>query len=409
MLYLRAAMRAIGSAGDSVLLDVVDPADLPGVTLDSHRVVILSAVKDLPLPQVERLEHFVQSGGGLAVFLGEGADRDFYNELLGGPNRPLGGLLPAEVRDLLDTEGAERSLSLVQADLDHPMLQRFKGTLRSALAGIRVYRAYAVVPRQAWIVAALDQQWPLIVERSYGRGKVILFTTAPEPRWTNLPLRRAFLPLLNRMVSYLAGGGTGGAEHAVGEEMVLLRGGWDVEQPVYVLRPDGTRVRAAVSVVGAEPLALLPAETVSQPGFYELELPAGARHPDGGPLHSVRAVNVPRSESDPHVLDVTQAQELAGNWRLQTVELAGRAAGAVDEETIAAVLTGGPGGRGVWDVLLWAVLMFVLLEPLIANRIIGSRTTDKGGASASRRRGASASRRQVASASRRPSPARRTA
>ncbi|MCK4341859.1 MAG: hypothetical protein KAY37_09075, partial [Phycisphaerae bacterium] len=422
-LYLRTALQALGSEGDSVRIDVVAPADLPGVVLDSQRVVILSAVRELPLPQVERLEQFVQTGGGLAVFLGPHARLDFYNTLLGGPHRPLGGLLPAELRDLLDTEGAEHPLRLVQADLDHPMLQRFKGTLRGALAGVDVYRAYAVVPREAWIVALLEQQLPLIVERGYGRGKVILFTTSPEPRWTNLPLRRLFLPLVSRLVSYLAGGGTGGAAQAVGEEIVLLRGGWDLDQPVYVVRPDGARLRAAVRVAGAEPLAVLPAEVVDRPGFYRLEFPSGSNNVAAGPRagrptgwkpvphedvaagprtgrptgwkpvphtgkmpvphtgrmpvphKTVRAVNTPRGESVPQLLDLDLAAQLAGNWRLEIVEAGGRAGG--DDQTVATLLGGGPAGRGIWDTLLWTVLIFVLLEPLIANRIIGARTDEK--------------------------------
>ena len=383
-LYLRAALRAGGGEADTLRVHVIAPADLPGVALDAQRVVIFSDVPELPLPQVERLEQFVQAGGGLAVFLGEELDRSFYNDVLAGASRPLGGLLPAAVGDVLDTAGAERSLSLVAADVAHPVLQRFSGTLRSALAGINVYRAYTLTPRDAWVVAALDggpsttdRLLPFIVERSYGRGKVVLFAAPPDPRWTNLPLRRVFLPLINRLASYLAGSGTGIATHAVGEDLVLLRGGWNVDQPVYVLRPDGVRLRAGVDVVGAEPVALLRAEAVTQPGFYQLELPAA----DGSPRQaqqnsttasSVLAVNVPRRESIPRTLDLGDARRLAGNWRVEVTDTAAPG-GATNEQSLAALLTGGAGGHGVWDTLLWAALLFVLLEPLIANRVFGPR------------------------------------
>jgi hypothetical protein len=376
--YTRAALRVTSRTGQSVQADVVPPTDLPGVTLDSYRVVVLSAVRDLPLAQVERLEQFVQAGGGLAIFLGADADRDFYNELMGGPSRPLGGLLPAEVRGLRETAGGERPLYLAEADLSHPMLQRFKDNLRGALAGINVYRAHAVVPRDAWVVATLDQQLPLIVERTYGRGKVILFTTAPEPRSTNLPLRRSFLPLMTQMVSYLAGGGAGDADHNVGEQLMLLRGGWDASQPLYVVRPDGGRVLAAVQVVGAEPQAALPADAVDQPGFYQLESPssAGPQRPASG--HTVLAVNTPRRESVPHVIAPAELEKPAGKWRLRVVDATGLTGDAVrgEQGVLTTLMTSGPAGRGIWDALLWTVLILVLVEPLIANRIRGARAAD---------------------------------
>jgi len=367
--YLQAALRSIGADGDGVVIDTVSPGDLPAVAMDGYRVVVLSGVDELPLQQVERFESLVQEGGGLAVFLGEGADREFYNGLLGGKTRPLGGLLPAELRDVLSTEGAAHPLHLAAADLDHPMFQRFKGSLRGALGGISVYRAHATVPREAWIVAQLDQGLPLIVERSYGQGRVMLWTVPPHPSWTNLPLRRTFLPLVSRMTSYLAGGGARAAQHAVGQRLVLLRGGWDLDQPVRVRRPDGTRVRAAVKVIGAEPVAALPAVLVDQAGFYELDVQLDGH--SGKPGRNVFAVNAPRSESVPYTVDLDAAKDLTGRWQVAVVEDREMADGA-----LTAMLTGSLAGRSIWDALLWTVLALAILEPLLANRIRRARTRD---------------------------------
>ncbi|GAF74652.1 unnamed protein product, partial [marine sediment metagenome] len=196
--YLRAALRAVSTEGDAIQVDTIRPEELTAATLDGYRVVILSEVTRLSVARLELIEKFVQAGGGLGIFLGEHADRAFYNEVMGAPTRPLGGLLPAELTALLDTQGTARPLHIVAADLEHPILQRFKGTLRSALAGITAYRAYAVQPRDAWVLASLERGLPLLVERSYGAGRVLLCTVAPEPRCTNLPLRRTFVPLCSR-------------------------------------------------------------------------------------------------------------------------------------------------------------------------------------------------------------------
>ncbi|MFQ5805228.1 MAG: BatA domain-containing protein [Phycisphaerae bacterium] len=398
--FLRAALRAITADDDAIQVDTIRPEALTAGALEGYHVVILSAVSELAVAQLESLEQFVQGGGGLANFLGDYADRSFYNEIMGAPTRPLGGLLPAELGTLVESQETVAPLHILAVDLDHPILQRFKGTLRSALAGVTVYRTYAVHPRDAWGLASLDQGLPLLVERSYGAGRVLLCAAAPHPRWTNLPLRRVFVPLCSRTVSYLAAGGTGWHGHlarVVGEDLDLLRGGGDVEQPVYVRRPDGARVRAAVKVVEADPVAYVPADEVQRPGFYRVE-GAGAVPAAGEPrglkpaARAVRrlAVNVPRRESSPEVLDVGAAQKLAGNWRLHVIDAGIRDAGGT-REVVAGRRAGGlligAGwlSRGVWDTLLWTVFVLVLAEPLIASQAGRFRRNAGAGPRAGRR------------------------
>ncbi|MCD6303497.1 MAG: BatA domain-containing protein, partial [Planctomycetes bacterium] len=76
-----------GSEGTKV--DVIAPAALDQVPLEDYDVVVLANVPELPValdangreywPQLDRLETFVRSGGGLAIFTGEGVNPAFYN------------------------------------------------------------------------------------------------------------------------------------------------------------------------------------------------------------------------------------------------------------------------------------------------------------------------------------------
>jgi len=355
-------------------VDTIRPDALAPATLEGYRVVVLSEVRQLSVAQLESLERFVEAGGGLAIFLGEHADRVFYNEVMGAPTRPLGGLLPAELDALVQSYETVEPLHILAADLDHPILQRFEGTLRSALAGVAVYQTYAVQPRDAWVLASLDEGLPLLVERSYGAGRVLLCTVPPHPRWTNLPLRRVFVPLCSRATSYLAGGGRAAREYRVGEELELLRGGWDVEQPVYVVKPERGRVRAAVKVVDADPVAYVPADQVDQPGFYRVEGPS-AEPPGERSAPRGLAVNVPRRESSPDVLDLAAAQKLAGKWRLTVLDAGdvSRPGDVAEAGGPTTLLGAGWLSRGIWDTVLWTVFVLVLAEPLIANQVIRFR------------------------------------
>jgi len=403
--FLRAALRAVSAEGGALSVDTISPEALTPAVLAGCRVVLLSGVAELSPAQLEALEAFVQQGGGLAIFPGDAADRRFYNEVLGAPTRPGGALLPAELGGLLATAGsaagwtatrgrelpaggseavapgaetlpALQPLHVLWADVEHPLLHRFQGPLRSALAGIAVYRAYALQPRDARTLAALDGDRPLLVERAYGAGRVLLWATAPHPRWTNLPLRRAFVPLCSRLVSYLAGGLSESRQHHVGEDFELPRLGHDPERPVHVQRPDGSRVRATIRIAHAQPVAFVPAADVNQPGFYRLT--DGATRPDQTDDLRPLAVNVPRRESSPDLLDLSTAQQLAGNWRLHSASADGAPGPATGSRPM---LTGGGWlSRGMWDALLWTAFVLVLAEPLIAGGIVRPRGHAAGGA-----------------------------
>lgn len=369
--YLKAALQAVDAEGESVEADIIKPDELASARLERCRVLLLCNLRDLPLAQLERVEKFVQAGGGLAIFLGGRVDAAFYNEVMGAPTRPLHGLLPAEIRSRVGAEDALEPMHILEAQLDHPILQRFKGTLRGALAGVSIYQAFAVAPREAWVVASMERGVPLIVERSYGRGRVILFTAEPQPRWTNLPLRRAFIPLINHMVGYLAGGAAAEFEHAAGQELVLLRGGWDANRVIQVQRPDASRMQASIKIAGGESVAYLPAAGVSTPGFYTIQNPPVSTLAGGSGLRERLAVNAPRTESTTAVL-AEDVAALGGRWQIRTVDGAGSAS-----QSLSSLLPDSPASRGVWDLLLWLVLALVLIEPLVANRITG-KADDKG-------------------------------
>ncbi len=351
--YLRAAMGAVSEDGASVQADLIPPQHLPHTNLDDYRAIALCNVAQLPDEQADRIVEYVRDGGGLCVFLGPNIDPGFYNGA-------WASLMPGRIGAIVGDEAdrVNRAMHILHTELDHPILQRFTGPLRSSLAGVSIYRAHAVTPGDAWVIASMDRSLPFMLERSFGQGRVILFTTDPQPGATNLPARRVFLPLLGRTISYLAGGSGAATRHHVGRPLVLQRGGFDARNALQVTTPDGDVTWATVRWRGTEPTALLDPNQVLAAGFYS----------SAGPSSKTLAVNSPRSESDPPVMDVEAVTDLAGDWQVTVADLSGA---ATDPPSVAGLLQAGDVGRGIWDMLLWVVLVLVLVEPVIAN-LIGS-------------------------------------
>jgi hypothetical protein len=313
---------------------------------------MLTNVRNLTASQAHGLGEFVRAGGGLAIFLGDQCDPRFYNQVLGAE-----GLLPAELQLPVGVEGsgvAGQPMHLLEADADHPTLARFTGTLGGALSGVEVYRAWELTPHDAWVYAGMEGGRPLLVERNLGRGKVIMCASMPTPAWTSLPLRRVFVTWVGQTIGYLAGVQRRSTDGRVGRDLPLPFAGDPAGQPVIVRRPDGRSLDSAVAYRGGKAEVYLPGEAVGVPGFYSVP-----SHDSNDSRDQVVAVNVPVSESVPGVLDFDAAARGSGHWLLHRADPA-----AADAHTL---LDARQLSLGLWDYLLWVVMILVLIEPLVAN------------------------------------------
>ncbi|MFA7237710.1 MAG: VWA domain-containing protein, partial [Phycisphaeraceae bacterium] len=163
--YLTAALQAVTSGGDvkvqSIAADQLSAAKLVAFTSGGGGgggVVFLCDVERLSPPATLALRHFVQQGGGLAVFPGPHIDIDWYNT-------QLADLLPAQIG--LPLSIPDHPLPIVQADTTHPLLSRFADDLRAAISGINVAHARNLIPHDAWIIAHLEGDHPFILQRLY--------------------------------------------------------------------------------------------------------------------------------------------------------------------------------------------------------------------------------------------------
>ncbi len=364
--YVRAALEAI-SAAEALQVDVIAAERFDAAALDSYRVVMLCDVASLDSTASRRLRDFVRQGGGLAIFLGSHSDPAFYNAT-------LAELTPGVVGALVSpgAADAQQAWHILSADLEHPVLARFADELQSAVAGVSVTQAREVSPREASVIAGMEGGRPLLLERGFGQGRVLLLTTDMTPASTNLPVRRLFLPLMGRLVSHLAGGARQETMPEVGRPLTVARGGgWNVSSPLALLTPSGQRVEVPWTMRGLEPLAMLPAASVTQAGFFALQ----AAPPDMAKTRSVFAVNVPRAESDPTRADMQHLAKQGGRWAITPVDATSQGSGqtALAEEAVADLLDHAVVTRGIWDALLWLALAFVLIEPLVANLLLNER------------------------------------
>lgn len=353
-----------------IAMDTIAPPALATADLAKYPLVILANVESLTADAVERLEEFTANGGSLLFFLGDKVNPVFYNETLAGGNRRNGGVLPAKLREVEGNPAGEKDVATVGAvNFDHPALAAFGDPKFAALSGQSV--AFKALWRAdadpAAVLMRASTGSPLLLEKQFGRGRVMLFTSTADRDWTNFPIRPAFLPWTHRLVAYLAQGPVGAQSFHRTGDLVPLASASDTLGPILVKKPNGAVAPASADDDGE---GLVFADT-AQVGVYSVLTP------DQKGTAGLFAVNLERDESDLTYLDdfLAESSEEPGD-RTAKVEkglskLLDRPLVTFleDPTRVSDVSAGGRTGWKLWDSVLLVVLAIGLFEPWLANRI----------------------------------------
>jgi hypothetical protein len=282
------------------------PDDVSPGTLDSFNVVFLANVAEPSAPLAAALTRYVQRGGGLFVSVGSRVNIPIWNDRLGALlPQPLSvprtaAALPGQVvGESLDDRPAAR---LAPLDRRHPLLSAFPSR-GEGLASARFFKFLLLepVPDTALSVVILryDTGAPALVEKSVGKGRVMLLSTTIDREWTDLPIRAGFLPLVQESSRRLAGTSerSGTSVLTVGQRREIALA--PDERRLEITKPDGT-VWVASKDRGSGSRSILFTET-DEPGAYRVRT-AGA----DGLLSDRRAdgfvVNIDPRESNPERL-----------------------------------------------------------------------------------------------------------
>jgi hypothetical protein len=304
------------------------------------QLVVLTGAKQLPAVAVEALRTFTRKGGGLLLFLGEGVSANSYNT-------QLNDLLPAELGRV--EAGADAVWHIGEFQKTSPIFSLFRAEGNGNLALPEFTHRFTLKANtNAIVTAAFDDGVPLVLERKYGQGRVILVNSSADTRWTDWQKRKSFVAWLHSAGTYLVEGDSMRQREAVpsfgtGAEIdlaVALK-----EQAVRIVRAGAEESTLQTDVDG-----VVRDLKLAVPGIYSVK--SGA----GGELRRI-AANIPSAESDLALLAPAETeQQLVRRTEPENVNLA---AGLFGES---------PKGKELWRLMLLGSLLFLVVEPLVANR-----------------------------------------
>ncbi|MCL2178241.1 MAG: BatA and WFA domain-containing protein [Proteobacteria bacterium] len=165
--------------------------------LSHYSVVFMLNTPPPPKEATTALKAFVEAGGGLWVSLGDNLQLEAWNQA-------MAAFLPRPLRWL---KGTSAKISPPQSP--HPVLQPFigeglEGLLAARFSRYALLEAHAEEAKPMEVLLRLDEGAPLLVAHALGRGQVLTYASSADRDWNDLPLRTAFLPLIQRSAQWLS-------------------------------------------------------------------------------------------------------------------------------------------------------------------------------------------------------------
>lgn len=315
----------------------VTPGQMRSSDLMQYPTVFLVNVPTLEPQQLVGLERYVRTGGGLMIVPGDRIDVRFYNDNL---YRDGQGVLPARVV-LPGFRSEPGDCFLSPEGFDHPVLSLFADRSHGDLTQTQFKRTLLLeAPTTSSVICKFSTGRPAIVERRYGKGRVMILAGGLGPEWGNFVWKSTFLVLARRATEYLMRRESEGLNLAVYEALTRFQRGGSAAQEMTVVAPNGEAGLAEVeSGLGGVRIQY---EAVRQPGVYRLSTE--------GQVVGRFAANTDPRESD---------------LGLPPMGLAGTPFVRVEARDIrSATGSGGLGGSELWTTCLKAAIVLMLVEVL---------------------------------------------
>ena len=355
-------LRYLDIFGTGLQTSVVTISDLETIPLADFKVIFLCNVDEISGDRVKVLEQWTRDGGAVVFMPGNQVRAEAFNATF---YRDGQGLCPLQLEAIA---GDPTMSSWVNFEVDpqvHPALRTVVESDAASLGKVDVFswwtsrlsetlRNEVVVPLRL----SDENRSPALVDRAWGKGKVIAFSIPADGDWSVFPgMDAVFVPVMLDLIDYLIGSGEQASTLAIGgridwpvdlsayQNRVTLRDPANEKMEVLA-RPVDESPEAAKSVIYSAEFSGL-----EKRGFYELGLTRNS-----GETESVLfAANVPADEGRLERLNPTELESDFWGEKFKLLPVSGllgeRAEGRSAE---------------MWPQVIWLLLIVLGTEQFLA-------------------------------------------
>lgn len=354
----------------------IGAGELGAEPLDAYELVVFAGVTGFTSIDAKQLEEYVSHGGSAVFFLGENSRPELYNASL---CRDGAGLFarPLAANGPLHMDDPDAPMEFIPGEASHPMWRGLLDPKDRFFDQAKIYSAFVfdegkdpapdavangkaapgAAPKagRAWPLAEVkagDRKAPFIMEFAFGRGRAFVFGTSADLSMNNLPLRPAYVGMINQLVRYARGFRKGASAVTVGastERFVDFRHSQATYQATF---PSGDG--QALSPLERDGEFVLSLPELREAGFYHFVNTMDATD------NFYLAANVAPEEG---AIKSLGAEELREAYEKMNVKV--RGVGAEDKNR----------SGGGWEIA--AILLVVMLLCWIGDNYLGYRISSK--------------------------------
>ena len=340
--YLKLALHPEKDATTYIKIKEVLYNDLVERNLDEYPVVILSNVPQFNNVIALKLKRYLAGGGGLIVFLGPDVNLRNYNEFIH-KNLKLP-LLSESIRNL----GDDQFIALGKIDYSHPIFRDVFEEERKKVESPHLRFVVSITSESPLDkIIEYSTGLPFLFESQFQQGRIMYFTTGLSEEWSNLTLRGIFVPLINRCVTYLAGGTSEEKDEIlIGEEIAFYLDRKDMSTELSMEKPDGTQIKIKPEVFKGK--YFIRFQDTDQPGIYTLN--------SGVKKVAQWTVNYDPTELESEYFETAELKSLMRGGQVFEIKTAGNIAEKLKESRF---------GKELWKYLIAVTLVLLVVEMFI--------------------------------------------
>jgi hypothetical protein len=290
--YLRSALNSKTEEERGIEVNRIEPKSFYTADLSNYKVVIFSDYTGLKSEDLSRLDGFINSGGGVFFFLGEG-EKGIYSQICQKYlNSTYNGRKEVSEKD-------ERFLTLEKIDLLHPVFQSYKSLDKTKFPQIKFFSINEITSgKKIKILASFSNGTPAFVENISDSGKVLAFLSSYDPGFSDFGEHTLFVPLIRRSIEYLASSLFTSEQYSVGEK---IRKEYDLKKTEKIELSDPENLKSTLNPEQIEDKLILKLDGLRTPGIYKLQ--------SGDNLLDQLAVNLDPRDSDLEPLKETELRK----------------------------------------------------------------------------------------------------
>lgn len=352
--FAKLALTAASNPTPWINAEIIPVSQLTSDKLRQPQVVLLANVARLDEPQLESLVAYVESGGGLAITLGDQVQRTWYLEQM----HQKHALLPATL-GAIETAPRDKEappITVLNESLELPWLRQFRAGAADGLLEARFTNWFKIdaLSDNAVVSAKLSNGSPWLVSRAVGRGQVALLTSTLDADWTTLPAKPDYVAFLHELIFDLTSGRVARNVEA-GVSLVAPAPSVQLANEFAFIGPD--QKEHAALVAGDELLPLVRWDETLLPGVYRLR----QRGKDARSTDELFVVNFDRRESDLAPLSDERWKTLTEEERVRLLKEPAELFKSLKSENARVE---------IWPLLLLVFLAILISEVVMTRRLV---------------------------------------